>query len=45
MNSLNWLLNPKMHANMYFEFSYENTMQYDFLFIFETLGHMQHNFL
>jgi len=30
-----------MHANMYFEFSYGNITQYDFLCIFETLGHMQ----
>jgi hypothetical protein len=26
---------------MYFEFSYGNTTQYDFLCIFETLGYMQ----
>jgi len=31
-----------MHANIYFEFSYGNTMQYDFLCIFETLDYMQH---
>ena len=31
-----------MHASIYFEFSYGNTMQYDFLYIFETLDHMQH---
>jgi amino acid transporter len=27
---------------MYFEFSYGNTRQYDFLCIFKTLGRMQH---
>jgi hypothetical protein len=42
MNLINWLLNHKMHASIYFEFSYGNTMQYDFLCIFETLDHMQH---
>jgi len=31
-----------MHASIYFEFSYGNTMQYDFLCIFETLDYMQH---
>jgi len=41
MNLINWLLNPKMHANMYFKFPYGNTTQYDFLCIFETLGRMQ----
>jgi hypothetical protein len=42
MNLINWLLNYKMDASIYFEFSYGNTMQYDFLCIFETLDHMQH---
>ena len=32
MNLVNWLLNPKMYANMYFEFSYENIKRYDFLY-------------
>jgi hypothetical protein len=31
-----------MHANIYFGFSYGNTMQYDFLCIFETPDYMQH---
>jgi len=26
---------------MYFKYSYENAKQYDFLYIFEKLGHMQ----
>jgi len=26
MNLINWLLNSKIHANMYFEFLYGNTM-------------------
>jgi len=42
MNLINWLLNYKMDASIYFEFSYGNTMQYDFLCIFETPDHMQH---
>ena len=35
------LLNIKMHVNTYFEFSYGNTKQYDFLCIFEGLGRIQ----
>jgi hypothetical protein len=27
MNLINWLLNSKIHANMYFEFLYGNTME------------------
>jgi hypothetical protein len=42
MNLINWLLNHKMYASIYFEFSYGNTMQYDFRCIFETPDHMQH---
>ena len=38
MNLMKWLLNPKMHANMYFEFSYGNTMQYNFLCILRHLA-------
>jgi hypothetical protein len=41
MNLINWLLNPKIHVNKYFEFLYGNTKQYDFLCIFERLGYIQ----
>jgi hypothetical protein len=37
-----WSNSHEFIANMYFEFSYENNTQYDFLCIFETLGCMQH---
>ena len=46
MNLINWLLNSKIHANMYFEFSYGNTTQCNrqkiillfFLFLFLLKG-------
>ena len=41
MNLINWLLNPKIHANTYFEFFYESTKQYDLFCIFKRLGCVQ----
>ena len=40
MDSVNWLLNPKMHENM--NFLYANTKWYDCFYIFDRIDHMQH---